>query len=164
MASKSALAVIVSVTFAIVLTVAPIPTAWRVPVVAAAWALFAASLLGWFLSVKRSLSPIEKREHLDALAKTGNALRDKCLSDKNITFITKLGTKYWLSSVKRFAKHNFNMAQYDRFTGNQPRPTTIFRIEYAKTKAQFPAENLETAYEIIGCLEGLEHLRDTIRG
>jgi hypothetical protein len=116
------------------------------------------------LSVKRSLSPIEKREHLDALAKTGNALRDKCLSDKNITFITKLRTKNWLSSVNRFSKHNFNMEQYDQLTGNQPRPTTIFRIEYAKTKGQFPAENLETAYKVIGRLEGLEKLRDSIRG
>ena len=164
MASKSAWTVIVSVAFAIVLTVTPISTAWRVPVVAAAWALFAASLLGWFLSVKRSLSPIEKRERLDALAKVGNALKDKWLSDKKITSTTKLRTKYWLSSVNRFAKHNFNMAQYDQFTRNQPRPTTIFRIEYAKTKAQFPAGNLETAYEVIGSLEGLENLRGSIRG
>ena len=164
MFSKSASTVVVSVAFAIVLTVTPVPSALRVPVVSAAWVLFAASLLGWFLSVKRSLSPIEKRERLDALAKVGNALKDKWISDKKIVFVTKLRTKHWLASAKTFARHNFNMAQYGQFVANSPRPTTVFRIEYSKATAQFPAENLETVYKVIGCLEGLERLRDTIRG
>ena len=162
MASKSAWAVLVSVAFAIVLTVTPIPTAWRAPVVAAAWTLFAASLLGWVWSEKRALSPIEKRERSDALTKTGNVLKDKCLANEKITFITKLRTKYWLALVNRFAKHNFSMAQYDQFAGHLPRATTIFHIELAKTKAQFP-ENFEYVYKIFGCLEGLERLRNSIR-
>lgn len=164
MASKSAWTVVVSVAFAIVLTVTPIPAAWRVFVVTAAWVLFAASLLGWFLSIKRSLSPIEKRERLDAIAKAGNAFKDRWLSDQKVTFLAKLRTKHWLGSAKRFAKHNFTMTQYDQFVANTPRPTTVFRIEYSKIKAQFPAENLEMIYKIIGCLEGLERLRDSIRG
>ena len=106
MFSKSAWTVVVSVAFAIVLTVTPVPLALRVLVVSAAWVLFAASLLGWFLSVKRSLSPIEKRERLDALAKVGNALKDKWISDKKIVFVTKLRTKHWLASAKTFARHN----------------------------------------------------------
>jgi hypothetical protein len=91
-------------------------------------------------------------------------LRDKCLSDKKITFITKLRTKYWLSSVNRFARHNFNMTQYDQFAGNRPRPTSVFNIELAKAQGQFRNENLEAAYKVIGCLEGLNRLRDSIRG
>src|SRR5438105_4686702 len=81
--------------------------------------------------------PIEKREHLDALAKTGNALRDRCLRNEKITFITKLRTKYWLSSVNRFTKHNFNMTQYDEFAGSRPKPTSVFNIELAKAEGQF---------------------------
>ena len=164
MPSKSAWTVVVSVAFAIVLTVTPIPSAWRAPVVSAAWALFAASLVGWFLSVKKTLSPIEKRERVDALSKVGNALKDKWISDKKITLITKLRTKHWLASAKTFARQNFNMAQYDQFVANSPKPTTVFRIEYSKTTGQFPAENLETVYKVIGCLEGLERLTSTIRG
>jgi hypothetical protein len=162
MASKSAWAVLVSVAFAIVLTATPIPTAWRAPVVAAAWTFFAASLLGWVWSEKRALSPIEKRERSDALTKTGNVLKDKCLENEKITFITKFRTKCWLALVNRFVKHNFSMSQYDQFAGNSPRATTIFHLELAKTKAEFP-ENFEYVYKIFGCLEGLERLRNSIR-
>lgn len=108
--------------------------------------------------------PIEKRERLDKFAKTGNVLRDKHLNDKKITFLTKFRTKYWISSVNRFAKHNFNMAQYDQFTGNRPRPTTIFKIELSKSDGVVRSENLKTTYKVIGCLEGLNRLRDSIRG
>src|SRR5438094_6647194 len=115
MASKSAWAVLVSVAFAIVLTVTPIPTAWRAPVVAAAWTLFAASLLGWVWSEKRALSPIEKRERSDALTKTGNVLKDKCLAIERISLITNFGKKYWFALVIRFARNNLTLPNSNNY-------------------------------------------------
>jgi hypothetical protein len=153
--------VILSVAFAIVLTVTPIPETWRPVVVTAAWTFFVASLIGWLLSQKKSLSPVEKREKLDGLVRRGEVLAEKWMSGKQPTIRTWL----WLSQVDAFVKTNFSLTLYDQFRSYTADAGSVFASALKKENTGKPGQKeYNQAVLIMGRYQGLDkRLRPSIR-
>lgn len=150
MPSRQLWSVILSVAFAIVLTVTPIPANSRPYVVTAAWAFFAASLLGWILSQKKALSPVDKRDALDKLVQRGQRLTREWTAGKR----PKLRTRLWSSQVDSFVRSNFSMTLYDQFKNYTPEAGSVFSLAMEKPKAEFP--DFDTVISIMGKTQGLQ--------
>jgi len=161
MPSKQLWAVIVSVSFAIVLTFIPMPDRWRWPVVVCALLVTAFAGGAWVNETRRTqeLKPVDKREKLDRLVRRGQRLTGQWVAGRR----PKLRTWLWFSQVDGFVRSNFSLTFYDQFKNYSPDAGSVYSLALEKPKDEFPDFN--TVISIMAKTQALQRrLKPEIRG